>query len=96
MIKNVYVVIDPRGFEPLGVFLDKKMADDFKKYEYPDCEVQMRKGFLWDEYTVSIFDPRISFKWELGTYSAKVARNQIRVNALAKLTPEEKEVLGVR
>lgn len=98
-ITRIYVVIHKDGIDPVGCFTNISVAEDFRKNEFPECEVQTRTGLVWVDKTVSIFDPRIPFKYELGddyTSEPTRKRNELRASALAKLTSEEREALGVR
>lgn len=97
-VTHIYVVIDKDGIQPLGCFTKHSVALDYLKNEFPNSEIQTRTGIVWPEKTVSIFDTRVGFKYELGDdYNSEPTRkrNELRASALAKLTSEEKEALGV-
>jgi hypothetical protein len=96
--KTIYVVTDKDGIQPLGCFTKHSVALDYLKNEFPNSEIQTRTGIVWPDKTISIFDPRIGFKYEIDDdYSSEPTkkRNELLASALAKLTLEEREALGV-
>lgn len=102
-LTKIYVVTEKDDIEPLGVFTKKYVADDFLKNEYPRwcetrwCEIQTRIGIVNGDVAY-ILDPRIPNPWEIGdNYTSEYTRkrNELQASALAKLTSEEMEALGV-
>lgn len=83
-----------------GVFLNRAMAEDYITNEPPrlECAATRRKAFKWDDSDrVSLFDEQQFGPFELSTeYTSEPLRREkeLRAQALAKLTDEERKALG--
>jgi hypothetical protein len=95
---------DPEANQQIqGVFTRKDIAKDYLIHECDITGVEIRRRtFLnWGNGTVSIIDTSTNFRWELnddyGNWLAEEKKKEeLRRQALQKLTQEEREALGIR
>lgn len=110
IVQDVYIVRDRRSFDLIAIFTKRNVAEDYLEHEcstvmgIPRCEVVNQTGLVWANGTISLFDPRIDFRYvNSDDYTSEPVRkiNEARERAFKKLTTagltkEEREAINVR
>jgi len=101
-IVNGYVLVPRTGGNVQAVFTKPNPAKDFLENELAgsDCVMQQRTLIVWadDSGTASLFDTNETFRWVVSddyTSEPERKRQELREQALSKLTPEERKAIGV-